>query len=58
MKTISEFTRSGPEIKIGEFTLRQLEDGTIWIEKADGEGMQTSQTSHELCLISFYEENF
>lgn len=55
---ISDYVSKGPEIEIGEITIRKLKDGSIWMEKEDGEGMSVSQGQLGEYLLKFYEENF
>lgn len=57
-KTVHQFTSEGPDIEIGEITLRKLTDGSIWMEKEDGEGAQFKARDIELVLLNYYEENF
>ncbi len=50
------------EIEVGEFMLREMEnhkgEPAIWIEWAQGEGMQVSIESLESLIRVFYNENF
>lgn len=57
-QSVGSFVKTGPELKIGELTIRKLSDGTIWLEKDDGEGMQMSLDFFEKQLLKIFEENF
>ena len=57
-RSIVNFVHTGKELEIGSITLRKLEDGSIWMEKSNGEGMQVPVEKLELSLWRFLDENF
>lgn len=58
MTSCFKFISTGPKIQIGEFTVRQLGDGSIWIENESGEGMQAQVCDMEPLIKEFFRENF
>ena len=58
MKLLSQFLENGESIEVGEYTIRELSDGSIWIKREDGEGMQVSLEIFEELIADFYKENF
>jgi hypothetical protein len=44
-------------IQIGAFYIARRNDGTYWIERESGEGMQTGE-AFEKAIAQFYKENF
>ena len=61
LDSIDAVIGEGPSVHVGEILLRELKDGSIWMEQADGEGMQVkglSLTRLEAQLQGFYDENF
>lgn len=55
---IVTFVSTGPTIRVGDFLLRELADGSLWIENEIGEGMQVEPARLELFLRKFMRDNF
>jgi hypothetical protein len=45
-------------IETNSFTITDRGDGSFWIERPDGEGMQVSKDVFEKLIAEFYKENF
>lgn len=45
-------------IKIGEYTIRSLKDGRLWIQKDDGEGMEVMASTLSDWLTIYWEDHF
>lgn len=59
MKRISDFVNgSGVKITIGEFELRELSDGSFFIEHESGEGTQVPKEIMESFIKELYDEVF
>lgn len=59
-RTIGDYVDKGPEVMVGDMVLRELNDGAVWMENADGEGMAVKGITLvrlEAKLIEFFEEN-
>jgi len=57
-QSIVEFTSNGPTIKVGSMTIRELADGSIWLENKIGEGMQVASENLESILIWYHHNHF
>ena len=57
-RSIVSFVSSGPTIRIGGMLLRQLDDGSLWLENEIGEGMQVKPKLLESCLERFMAKHF
>lgn len=57
-KTVSQFVSNGPEFQIGNFLLRKLGDGSLWIEKASGESCGEGMQVQPETLEKIYQEYF
>ena len=44
-------------MQIGEYTIVDLSDDSLWIEKEDGEGFGYSKEKFEELLKEFFKEN-
>lgn len=55
---VFHFVSTGPTIKVGGFLLRELSDGTIWIESEFGEGMTVRPEHLAPVLEKFFSDNF
>lgn len=53
-QSIVEFVNTGPAFRVGGFVLRRLADGSLWLENAEGEGMQFKPQM----LERFFKEMF
>ncbi len=58
MERIHQFLENGDSIEVGDFTLRELKDGSFFIEHESGEGMQVSADVFEELISDFYKEHF
>ena len=59
MQKISEFIKgNGNSITIGQYEIRELDDGSIFIEHSSGEGMQVKRDSFEAMITQFYADYF
>jgi hypothetical protein len=59
MQRISDFVKgTGREITIGQYTIRELADGSFFIEHDSGEGTQVSKDSLEANITQFYADYF
>jgi len=47
-----------PRIQIGNFTIYQYDDGTVWIEEVGGEGGGFAISELEKVIQEFYEKHF
>lgn len=56
--SIVTFVSTGPAVRIGGFLLRELADGSLWLENEIGEGMQVQASRLEVALLKFMTENF
>lgn len=57
-QSIVAFTSTGPTVRIGGCLLRQLADGSLWLENEIGEGMQVKPKLLESCLTRFMAKHF
>lgn len=57
-QSIVTFTSTGPTVRIGGCLLRQLTDGSLWLENEAGEGMQVKPQLLESCLTKFMAKHF
>jgi hypothetical protein len=58
-ETLSEFLRgTGRELDLGEFVLRELKDGTYWIEHSSGEGTQVAKETLIDVIRQLFHEVF
>ena len=59
MEKIGDFIKgTGEEIVIGDFIIRKLKDGSLWLEFETGEGMQVQEDKFEDAIRQFFAENF
>jgi len=45
-------------VRVGPFTVSASEPGKVWIQHADGEGMQTTEAKLAAVLEKFWREEF
>lgn len=45
-------------VTIGDFTISQFSDGTLWIEDGDEDAGSFDEQLFEQCLRKFYDDNF
>lgn len=58
-ETIEDFVSgTGFSIRVGQYEIRELRDGTFYIEHSSGEGMQVRQDKLEALITQFYADNF
>lgn len=57
-QSIVAFTSNGPTVRIRGILLRELVDGSIWLENEVGEGMQVTSDKLEPLLRKFFNEHF
>lgn len=43
---------------VGEYSIEQMKDGSLWIAHDSGEGMQCPKAPFEAAVKAFYKENF
>lgn len=60
MKPKSEFraAREMVFIHVGQFRIGECGDGKVWIQKDDGEGMETAEAKFEQVVEKFFEKEF
>lgn len=59
LQSISAFiNKSIGNIEVGPYEIRQLQDGSYWIEHESGEGMQTAANGLIELIDKFYKDNF
>jgi hypothetical protein len=58
MKPLHKFLENGASIEIGEFTIRELKDGSFFIERESGEGIEVAEDELEDLIFDFYKESF
>jgi hypothetical protein len=57
-QSIVAFTSTGPTVRIGGFLLRELADGSLWLENEIGEGMQVRPALLKPWLARFMAKYF
>ena len=57
MERIHNFKDNADAIEVGEFTIRECQDGSFFISREDGEGMQVDSDALEECILAFYREH-
>ena len=55
---VVEFVSTGPSIQVGPYLIRQLLDGSIWMENEIGEGMQVKASFLHANLDRFWNKHF
>jgi len=56
---VSEFVKgNGNKITVGQYEIRELSDGTYWLQHESGEGTQVSRDALEAWLTQLYSEVF
>lgn len=45
-------------VTIGEFTIHQISDGVVWIERGDEDAMTASEEGLSCAIKLFYNKNF
>lgn len=59
MQRISDFVKgNGNKVTIGQYEIRELDDGSYWIEHESGEGTQVSKDKFESLITQFYADLF
>jgi hypothetical protein len=59
MQRISDFVKgNGNQITVGQYEIRELSDGSFWIEHDSGEGTQVSEDTMEAMITQFYADVF
>lgn len=58
-ETINDFIKgNGFSIRVGQYEIRELNDGSFWIEHNSGEGMQIKKDTLEALITQWYTDNF
>lgn len=59
MQRISDFVKgNGNKITVGQYEIRELSDGSFYIEHESGEGTQVNRDSLEALITQFYADYF
>ena len=56
--SLVDFTRDGPTVHVGGFLIRELRDGSLWIQNEIGEGMQCQPKHFLPALREFFNTHF
>lgn len=59
MQRLSDFVKgNGNKIIVGEYEIRELSDGSFFIEHETGEGAQVAKDALEALITQFYADYF
>lgn len=58
MENVFEFVSKGRDLRIGKFIVRNLSDGSTWIENEIGEGAQLKTELVEAAIKKLFDDNF